>query len=119
MKQVCDYLLVYALNGDNYAVLIELKKTLSNDTSYREQLRRSLPFLEYLRSVCDIEYGNETDHSDVRVRYFCIGEKLSPKFDKQPVKVGPDRIFEPEEYGNITINTLVGPRVSLATLSCA
>ena len=116
-KRVCDYLLVYAFDGIEYAVFVELKKTISDDNRPKEQLRRSLPFLEYLRSVCDIEFGNETAHSNVRIRFFRIGEKLSPRFDKQFVKVGPDRILKREEYESITINTLIGPRVSLATLS--
>ncbi len=118
-KRICDYLLVYAFDGIEYAIFVELKKTLSDNNGPKEQLRRSLPFLEYLRSVCDIEYGNETAHSNMRIRYFRIGEKLSPRFDKQFVKVGPDRILKREEYENIAINTLVGPRVSLATLSRA
>ena len=118
-KRVCDYLLLYVGDGIEYAVFVELKKTLSNDNRPKEQLRRSLPFLEYLHSVCDIEYGNETAHSNMRIRYFRIGERFSPRFDKQFVKVGPDRILKREEYENITINTLVGPRVSLATLSRA
>ena len=118
-KRVCDYLLIYAVNGTNYAVFVELKKTLSDDNRPKEQLRRSLPFLEYVRSVCDIEYGNETVHSNVRIRYFRIGERVSHRLDKQFVKVGPDRILKRENYENITINTLIGPRVSLATLSRA
>lgn len=116
-KRICDYLLVYAFDGIEYAIFVELKKTLSDDNGPKEQLRRSLPFLEYLSSVCDIEYGNETAHSSMRIRYFRIGEKLSPRFDKQFVKVGPDRILKREKYKSIAINTLVGSRVSLSTLS--
>ena len=118
-KRVCDYLLIYAVDGESHAVFAELKKTLSNDRQAKEQLRRSLPFLEYLRAVCAVEFGNETANAIESVRYFRVGEKLSGKLDKQPVRVGPNRIFRREEYENITINAVLGPRVVLATLSRA
>ena len=118
-KKVCDYLLVYALDGKDFAILIELKKTLSDKQKPKEQLRRSLPFLEYLRSVCDVEYCNETDSSSMCIRYFRIGERLSERFDKQFVKVVPNQIMRREEYKGIVVNTLIGPRVTLATLSRA
>ncbi len=118
-KRVCDYLLIYALDGENSAVFVELKKTLSDERKAKEKLRRSLPFLEYLRSVCAVEFGKETTNSRISIRYFRIGEKLSARLDKQSVRVGPNRVFRREEYENITINAVLGPRVALATLSRA
>ena len=118
-KRVCDYLLIYTLDGENCAVFVELKKTLSDEQNAKEQLRRSLPFLEYLRAVCAVEFGDETANAIESVRYFRVGEKLSPRLDKQPVRVGPNRISMREEYKNITINAVLGPRVALATLSRA
>ena len=118
-KRICDYLLIFALDGKDYAILIELKKTLTDKQKPKEQLRRSLPFLAYLRSVCDVEYGNDTDNSNMCIRYFRIGEKLSERFDKQFVRVVPNRIMRREEYKDIVVNTLIGPTISLTTLSRA
>ncbi len=118
-KRVCDYLLIFALDGIDYAVFIELKKTLSDKHKPREQLRRSLPFLAYLCSVCSVEYGNAIDSSRVCIRYFRVGEKLSERFDRQFVRVVPNRIIRREEYKDIVVNTLIGPRITLATLSRA
>ena len=54
-KQICDYLLVVESGDRTHAVFVELKKTKTEEEKPREQLRRSLPLLEYLRSVWEIE----------------------------------------------------------------
>ena len=118
-KRVCDYLLIYVWKGESQAVFVELKKTLSDDRQAKEQLRRSLPFLEYLRSVCAVAFGDESANAIETVRYFRVGEKLSPRLDKQPVRVGPNRFSMREEYENIVISAVLGPRVALATLARA
>ena len=118
-KRICDYLLIFALDSKDYAILIELKKTLTDKQRPKEQLRRSLPFLAYLRSVCDVEFSNETDNSNMCIRYFRIGERLSERFDKQFVRVVPNRIMRREEYKDIIVNTLIGPTITLATLTLA
>ena len=77
----------------------------------------SLPLLEYLRSVCQIQYDMETDESGMDARYFLIGEKDSSRLDKQPVR--PGRALPPEEYKNITINLFVGLRIRFDRLRSA
>ena len=48
LESICDYLLFVERDGNTHAVLVELKKTWNRKA--KEQLRRSLPLLEYLRS---------------------------------------------------------------------
>ena len=114
-KQRCDYLLVYEYKGENIAIFVELKKTLSQeDRRGMEQLRRSLPLLQYLHSVCRIHHGVEPDEPIATARYFLIGEKMNPRLDKQPVK--PGRLIASEDYEEITVNTFIGPRLRFDVL---
>ena len=46
-KRICDYLLIFEIGNDVHAVFVELKKTSTNEQRPKEQLRRSLPILEY------------------------------------------------------------------------
>ena len=118
-KKQCDYLLVFALDGIEYIVFVELKKSMNHYDKAKEQLRWSLPFLEYLRSVCNVAYGIEVAGPSVQMSHLNIVEKYSPRLDKQSVKVGPNRVLKCEQHENITVKTLIGPTVSLATLSRA
>ena len=67
------------------ALFVELKRTLS-DSAACEQLRRSLPWLNYLRSVCEIESGSV--FVDIEVRYAVIALKRHQRLDKQRIKQG-------------------------------
>ena len=84
-KQSCDYVIV-SPDGDTVRVLfVELKRTLPNKLKKGlEQLRWSLPRLEYLRSLCRIHCGGEPDR--IVVRYALVAEKGSPRLDKQPIR---------------------------------
>ena len=83
-KQSCDFIIVNP-HGDTVRVLfIELKHTLNNERKGLEQLRWSLPRLEYLRSLCHIHCGDRLERFEVH--YVLIGKKGSPRFDKQPVR---------------------------------
>ena len=108
--QVCDYLLVYPQKGKDHAIFVELKKTLHEDKGKAmEQLRRSLPFLEYLRSVCEIHFGSESVSRRIPVQYLLIGERMRPTLDKkQSVNPDPARRLEKQDYENIAVTTFVG-----------
>ena len=114
--QICDYLLVFSQEGKNQAVFVELKKTLNGDRSKAmEQLRRSLPFLDYLLSVCEIHFAREP--GETAVRYLLIGERVRSRFDRRPsVNPDPERNLVTQEYKNITISTFVGSRFPLESL---
>lgn len=111
-KRICDYLVIWRTGDRDEAVFVELKKTLS-DPRGREQLRRSLPYLDYVRSLCRIEYGSSPP--GVLARYVLIGRRTSPGLAKQRVSVGsslPDAIHE-----GITIQRFVGSRLRFSKLS--
>lgn len=111
--QVCDYLLAYPRKGKDHIIFVELKKNLDEDRGKAmEQLRRSLPFLEYLRSVCEIHFGSEQVSRRIAVQYLLIGERMRSRLDKkQSVNPDPARIVETQDYGGIAVTTFVGSRV--------
>ena len=108
VRRRADYLLICQQDCIIHAVIIELKPTLENPERYRQQLRRSLPILHYLRSVCEIHYEHGYDDSSLAVHYIVIAEKEANRFDKQPVRVGPSKWPERESYKNIDILRYVG-----------
>ena len=114
--QTCDYLLVFSRGGQNHAVFVELKKTLDGDRSQAmEQLRRSLPLLDYLLSVCEIHFDGVT--SRIAIRYLLIGERMRSRFDRRPsVNPDPERNLLTQKHKNITVSTFVGARLPLDSL---
>lgn len=114
-NQVCDYLLVVESADEIHAVFIELKKTLTQEKKPREQLRRSLPFLAYLLSVCKIE-NSSIQTTSLNTTYFILGKKLNEKIDKESVRINPDRTIEKEQYEEIEISTSTRKRFTLDEL---
>ena len=106
--QICDYLVIGTVRGRDLAIFVELKKTLGQDNKKKgmEQLRRSLPILEYLYSVFRIQFDVPHHRQKITVRYCLIGERNSPKLDKQPVRARPS--MPPEKYKDIVVRTFVG-----------
>lgn len=114
LKQICDYLLVAQINDSNYAIFIELKKTLTEENKPKEQLRRSLPLLDYLLSVCKIEFGNVPK---VLIKYVIIAEKLNERLDKQRTRVRPRRPLAKETHETIEILTFITPKIGITELA--
>lgn len=110
----CDYLLIYQSATKYYAVLVELKSSLTKKEEGKEQLRRSLPILDYLLSVCTIECA--MNKPILSVKYVLIAKQGSDRLDKQPIKLkspgGTD-----ETYEKITVRTLIGTEFALSTLT--
>ena len=101
-KRHCDYLIVFEDDGVDHAVFIELKRTLDEDKEYAmDQLRRSIPLLEYLRRICEIHFVDKPKQSEIPERYVLLGEKLIERIDKQPVKTYSTASFRrlQEHYG--------------------
>ena len=96
---------------------MELKKTWTSDERPREQLRRSLPLLDYLRSVCEVEHETARSGADIAVRYAIVFERVSQRLDKQWVRADPRGRAGQEGHAGITIRTFIGTRVSFATLT--
>ena len=116
LKKICDYLLVVESADEIHAVFIELKKTIKKEERPREQLRRSLPLLEYLLSVCKIE-DNSLDITRLNTNYFIIGEKSEERIDKGWVRISPNRMIEKEQYKEIEIATSTRKRFTLDELT--
>lgn len=114
-KRVCDYLLVVESGERTDAIFIELKKTLTEEIPPRDQLRRSAPILEYLRAVCEVESDDGAARS-ISKRFFIVAERGGRRLDKQWVKTEPAGRVQSVQFGNLTIRTFIGTRVSLATL---
>ena len=115
----CDYLLVCEDEGGEIAIFVEWKKTLGSEQKEKgmEQLRRSLPLLEYLCSMCRVHQGIKLDNSRVDARYFLIGEKGSRSLDKQRVK--QDGRIPMERHKNITVHIFGGQSVRFGRLRSA
>jgi len=101
----CDYLIIVQSGGNDYVVFVELKRTLRRKTRNkgRKQLRRSLPFWDYLCSVCKMQCGIAPE---VSVKYVLIAAQGQGRFDKDPIsKAGRSGSFS-KPYQNIMIKTL-------------
>lgn len=114
-NQICDYLLIFELEGKDHAIFIELKKTLRGDNRPKDQLLRSLPLLKYLQTVCEINSGFGQNKMELSIGYCLIGEKRSPYLDKQPVHPKAD-LWEAERYKGIGIRSSVAPKIPLVSL---
>lgn len=116
-KQICDYLLVTESGDRTHAVFVELKKTQTEEEKPREQLRRSLPLLAYLRSLWEIESETQLGEQGVLMHYSILFERASTRLAKQPVRADPTRPASEEEYKGLTIKTFIGTSVPLASLT--
>ena len=113
LNLICDYLLAVELDGYTYAVFVELKKTWEGRA--REQVRRSLPLVEYLRSACEVERGARFDGDGIRVGYLIICE--NKRLNKQTMRAEPVEAVHSEDYKDITVRTYIGTTISLAILT--
>ena len=118
-RRKADYILVFQEGCNTHAVIIELKLNLENADRYRQQVRRSLPFFQYFRSACEINYEHKYDDSSLAMHYIVIAEKETAKFDKQPVKIDKSRWPEKECYKDIVIHKFVGVSIPFSQLSSA
>ena len=116
LSRVCDYLLVTQVCGKYHAVFVELKKTLNEGISPREQLRRSPPLLHYFLSVFRIDTGLRLAESNVDVGYLLLGDEWDKHVDKQSVRFDPKKIFRTEKYKSIKIRKSVARAISFEDL---
>ena len=86
--KICDYLILVPCNDHIDVYFIELKKSLNPDPQGIpekgcNQIICTIPVLEYLVSMVNIHHGK---NEKVNQHYVVIGEKWSPRVDKQSVK---------------------------------
>ena len=111
--KICDYLLVFNQGSRDYAIFVELKKTLYDDkTEGMEQLRRSLPYLKYLHSVCRLQFGSNL--KEPIVKYIIVAERYSRRFDKQRVR--PRGRLPAENHKDISVDPIVQERINFRDL---
>lgn len=112
----CDYLISVAHDDHDQIILLETKKTLHDSSRPKEQIRRSIPILKYLVSLCEIE----NERSWNIIKYFSvIAEKDANRLDKQPTHVEPGLLSRLENYKGIDISFVIGTEFSLASLTSA
>ena len=112
-KRSCDYMIVFRSGERDGVLFVELKRTLRDgNTEGHEQLRRSLPILDYLNRMCAIHF--ETNPARPEVRYALIGERGSAGLDKQRVR--PGQVPPVEPYKNISVTSVLGQRVAFETI---
>lgn len=115
-KKASDYLIVFHDGTQDSALFIELKRTLTEGAADgREQLRRSLPILHYLATMCSIHFNAMTNRKPAMVRYALIGNRGSPRLDKQRVRA--NSAPQVERYKNIRVVSVIGERVAFASLA--
>ena len=100
-KKQCDYVVVSPAGSTVRVLFVELKKTLTDNSDGLEQLRRSLPWLKYLRTLCRIECDATLKNS--AVRYALIAARGQQRFDKQHVKAGEPALTKSYKGLNITL----------------
>ena len=115
LKKICDYLLIGQSDGNDYAIFVELKKTLREEEDKpKEQLRRSLPILDYLLSVCAVEHGS--GEHNLTIRYILIAEQEINMLNKQRVQGEEAEKVQEQTYKSTQITTFVGTSMHFATL---
>ena len=112
-NEICDYLLITARDGTYCAVFVELKETLREKDDAREQLRRSLPILQYLRSVCAVE---DLVKPDVSVRYVILASRDAKRLDKQRTRIIASEAIREERYRGIDVRSFICERISIEYL---
>ena len=101
--QCCDYLIVRRDTDTVQALLVELKSHMKRARHGFEQLRRSLPLVSYLVSLCRIECRDE--FRSPRVRYALVAKKGN-RLDKQRIR--PGGALPSARHAGIEISQTVG-----------
>lgn len=101
----CDYILFGWIDSRWHAIFVELKKTARRDSHGYEQLRWSLPVLEHILEVCELNFGQVVDRP--MVSYVLVAEGEHERFDKQPVTT-PHPQVQTVEWRGIKIRELIG-----------
>ena len=113
--RICDYLIIDDQGLAYDATLIELKKslTMGNRDQGFEQLRRSLPILEYLLSVCAVECGRSWQR---KVKYVLIAEKYADRFDQRRTRPQPPDSHK-ELHEGVEVSVLVGAKFQMTDIT--
>ena len=117
--KVCDYVLFVEQAGREDVVVIELKKNRANDSSSREQLRQSIPIVEYLAAAAGIEASPEDDPAKaepMNVHYVILYGRDGPLLDKQATHAASIESTGCEQYRGLTVRWRIGGAATLEDL---
>lgn len=115
-KALCDYLLMCEREDRRRVVLVELKRTFSDDSKPLEQLRRSLPLWRYLEAAGSVEDESAERAPAIPVRYAAIyarrSERLPKTASRRWPKPGRDRLWR-----GVRVREIVAGSVPLSHLT--
>ncbi len=111
-KKICDYLLLGKIGGEEHAIFIELKKNLGSSGNPEEQLLRSLPLLEYLLSVCDVEKGRKATRP--RICYALVFDDI--RLLKPSLRPNPSGMIDEVKHKTIKIRRFRGKELNLSDI---
>lgn len=99
---VCDYILFGYVGGIGHVVLIEMKKKVGPDRHWKEQLRWSLPVVDYLRQICELKF--EESIASPKISYALLYKEVNSRLDKGLMKSATG-LLKREEWKSIIIKT--------------
>ena len=108
----CDYLLLGRYEEKDYAIFMELKRTIPDDEG-NKQLRWAPLLLHYLESAFNIDQHPIRCESNRIVKYFLMGEKYKGKFFTSYV---PGAVIQDQLFYGITVNFSLRKEVLLREL---
>lgn len=119
--KVCDYALFVDRKNRSVTdvILIELKKSKANDSRSSQQLRQSVPILEYLDALARTEASPNDDPAIAvprEVHYVVLYERHGPLLDKEATHMASVAAKGCERYGGMTVAWRVGRSVDLSDL---
>lgn len=115
-RRKCDYLVFTETEAGRYVVLVELKKTLTEERRPLRQLLQSRPIARYLADLGAVSVGQD---ADLTVCYLLLAGRRSPALSKQRIRSDPYRPYEIRTEGSARISVFVHDRVSLQTVIVA
>ena len=80
-------------------------------------MRRSLPLLAYLRTVCEVEREAPFDDGGIETGYLIICENR--RLNKQTLRAKPAGTVDSEGYKDVRVRTYIGTTVSIEVLTGA
>ncbi len=110
-QKSCDYLVLYQEDDGDAAVFVELKETARDQSKGLEQLYRSAPFLEFLRSICALEWEEEML---VGCEWVLLSKRVDSRLAKQ--RVSDPHGLPSEEHKGISVRRLLGDEIAFRRL---
>ena len=82
-RRKCDFVIFTEWGGRDYALLVEMKRTISGEMHALDQLVMSRPIVRYLEALGTLAGAG---NGRVELRHVLLGERLGKHLDKRRVK---------------------------------